>query len=92
MKKIQTVCGFGIGTSLMLKINLENLIRKNGLEAEVFCSDVSSCAGNDCDLIFVSAELADTIGNRVNVPLVKINNFMDEKELTEKLLENLKED
>lgn len=88
---IQTVCGFGVGTSLMLKINIENLLKKNNLEATVICSDVSSFASNECDIIFCSAELADTIEARANVPIVKINNFMDEKELTDKLIENLKE-
>lgn len=92
MKTIQTVCGFGVGTSLMLKINLEGLIRKNNLDAEVFCSDLSSFAGNDCDLIFCSAELYENIAQRTNVPIVKIENFMDANELETKLIENLKED
>ena len=92
MKTIQTVCGFGVGTSLMLKINLEGLIRKNNLDAEAFCSDLSSFAGNDCDLIFCSAELYENIAQRTNVPIVKIENFMDANELETKLIENLKED
>lgn len=92
MKKIQTVCGFGIGTSLMLKINLEGLIKKNNLQAEVICADVSSFVGNDCDMIFCSAELYDTIAPRTNVPIVKINNIMDSNELEELLINNLKED
>ena len=91
MKTIQTVCGFGIGTSLMLKINLEGLIKKNNLDANVICADVSSFAGNECDMIFCSAELVDTIAPRANVPVITINNFMDADELETKLIENLKE-
>lgn len=89
MKKIQTVCGFGIGTSLMLKITLEGIIREKGLEAEVICGDVSSCLSNECDVIFVSTSLADTISSRATVPLVLIDNFMDQDELTQKLLDFL---
>ena len=92
MKTIQTVCGFGIGTSLMLKINLEGLIRKNNLEANVICADVSSFASNECDMIFCSAELYDTIVSRTEVPIIKINNIMDTNELETLLIENLKED
>ena len=91
MKTIQTVCGFGIGTSLMLKINLEGLIKKNNLDANVICADVSSFAGNECDMIFCSSELVDTIAPRANVPIITINNFMDADELETKLIENLKE-
>ena len=92
MKIIQTVCGFGIGTSLMLKINLEGLIRKNNLEANVICADVSSFAGNDCDMIFCSAELYDTIASRTQIPIIKINNIMDNNELEALLIQNLRED
>lgn len=92
MKIIQTVCGFGIGTSLMLKINLEGLIKKNELDAEVMCADLSSFASNECDLIFCSAELYENIVQRVTVPVIKIENFMDANELEIKLIENLKED
>jgi len=90
MKKIQTVCGFGIGSSLMLKIQLDGIINEKGLDAETFCGDVSSCLANPCDVIFISSSLADTIADRAQVPLVLIDNFMDKEELTNKLVEFLK--
>ena len=85
MKKIQTVCGFGIGTSLMLKITLDGIIKEKGYDVEAFCGDLSSCLSNQCDVIFISSSLADTIADRAQVPLVLIDNFMDKEELTNKL-------
>ena len=40
----------------------------------------------DCDVIFISAELGERIKDRATVPVVIINNFMDDKEVTEKVL------
>ena len=41
--KIQTVCGFGCGSSLMLRMKLEEVLKKQNFEAEVFCGDVGTC-------------------------------------------------
>lgn len=85
MIKIQTVCGFGIGSSMMLKITLDAIIKENNLDVEVVCGDISSCISVDCDYIFISSSLADTIENRTSVPLVLIDNFVDKEYLLEKL-------
>lgn len=84
MVKIQTVCGFGCGSSLMLKMQIESLLKKQGVEAEVFCSDVGTCCSNNCDVIFISKELAERIEDRAKVPVIVISNFMDKKEVEEK--------
>ncbi|MDQ0360359.1 PTS sugar transporter subunit IIB [Breznakia pachnodae] len=84
--KIQTVCGFGCGSSLMLKMNVESIAKKHGIEIEAFCGDVGTCCSNDCDVIFISKELAERIQDRAKVPLVIFNNFMDKKEVEEKSL------
>jgi PTS system ascorbate-specific IIB component len=37
---IQCVCGFGCGTSLMLKMLVEDILKDQGLEAEVITGDI----------------------------------------------------
>lgn len=88
--KIQTVCGFGCGSSLMLKMNVEAIAKKNEVKIDAFCGDVGTCTANECDVIFISKELAERIMDRVKVPVVIINNFMDKKEVEEKCLEYFK--
>lgn len=84
--KIQTVCGFGCGSSLMLKMKIEQILKEHGLEGDVFCGDVGTAAANPCDVIFISKDLAENIKSRAQVPLVPIDNFMDAKEVEEKVL------
>lgn len=88
--KIQTVCGFGCGSSLMLKMAIDDILKKHGLEADTFCSDVGTCCSNPCDVIFISRELAERIEDRSPVPVVVINNFMDSSEVEAKVLEYMK--
>ncbi|MCL2827964.1 MAG: PTS sugar transporter subunit IIB [Oscillospiraceae bacterium] len=84
--RIQAVCGFGCGSSLFLKIKLDEVLQANGLSAEIFCGDVGTCLSQNCDAIFISEELADRVQDRAKVPVVVINNFMNKQEVEEKTL------
>lgn len=85
--KIQAVCGFGCGSSLFLRIKIDNALKANGLTARTFCGDVATATSQDCDVIFVSEELAERLRERAHCPIVVIKNFRDDKEVTEKVLE-----
>ena len=84
--KIQIVCGFGCGSSLFLRIKIDRALMEHGLKARTFCSDVSSACSAECDVIFISAELSGRIRDRANVPVVVVNNFMDDEEVSRKLM------
>ena len=43
--KIVTVCGMGFGTSLMVKMAIDDLLSEIGFDAEVEASDVRSSRG-----------------------------------------------
>ncbi len=85
-KKIQCVCGFGCGSSLMLRMAVDDILKKNGLSADTFTGDVGTCLSNPCDVIFISRELAERIVDRASVPVIIIENFMDSNEVEEKVL------
>ncbi len=87
MVRIQTVCGFGLGSSLMLKMNIDTILKDNSIRAETFCGDVASCTSNDCSVIFISRDLGDRIKDRTKVPVVIIDNFMDKDEVRTKVLD-----
>lgn len=86
IKKIQAVCGFGCGSSLFLKMKIQDILKEHHLEADVFCGDIGTCASVQCDVIFTSAELAERIISRTKIPVVTISNFMNKAEISEKLL------
>jgi len=85
--KIQVVCGFGCGTSLFLKIKLDEVLGELGHSADVFCGDVGTCLSQKCDAIFISEDLAERVQDRAKVPVVVIKNFMDRNEVKEKAQE-----
>ena len=92
MKKIQTVCGFGCGSSLLLRMKIQDVLKEQGLEADVFCGEVGTANATPCDAIFTSAELADRIKERASVPVIVINSFVDKKEITDKVLQYFQEE
>lgn len=84
--KIQAVCGYGCGSSLMLRMAIDDVCKNHGLEAETFCGDVGTCLSNPCDAIFISRDLSDRIIDRAKMPVIIVDNFMSKKEVEEKVL------
>ena len=84
--KIQCVCGFGCGSSLMLRMAIDDILKKHALEAETFCGDVGTCLSNPCDVIFISRELAERIAESAEVPVVVSESFMNNQEVEDKVL------
>ncbi len=85
--KIQAVCGFGCGSSLFLRIKMEEVLKENNLKATVFCGDVGTCLSQPCDAIFISEELFSRIEGRTKITVVPIKNLMDKNEITKKTME-----
>lgn len=88
--KILAVCGFGVGSSMVLKMTIEKVLRELEVEAEVENTDVSTAQGIKCDLIFTSNELAENLRTMVSVPVISIKKYMDSKEIKEALEKNIK--
>jgi len=84
--KIVAICGAGVGTSGILKVNAERVLKRLDIEAEVTASDVASVAvaAADAQVILTSPELVDKIG-KTFADIVVVNNYFDLEELTEKL-------
>ena len=88
--KIIAVCGMGIGTSVLLKMNIDNALEKLGVDADVEAADISTARGaaSMADLVMTSAELVDQLGD-VDVPVVVVDNFVDAAEVEAKLVDQL---
>lgn len=46
--RIQTVCGYGCGSSLLLRTNIQKIAKAHDIEIEAFCGDVNTCCANCC--------------------------------------------
>lgn len=85
MTKIVTVCGFGIGTSLILKMYTEKALANMNIEAEVQCTDKLGASSLPCHFYLTSNLLAEELSKEVSVPIVIINNAIDVNEITTKV-------
>lgn len=83
--QIQAVCGFGVGSSMLLKMKLSSAFKKINVEANVFTSDVASATSTNSDAIFTSSELAETMQTRAKCPVIVINSFVNVAEIDEKV-------
>ena len=84
--KIVALCGVGIGTSAILKVNAERALERLDIEADVTAADIASVklAAADAQVILTSSELVPSIG-KTNADVIVIDNFFDLDELTSKL-------
>jgi len=84
--KIMIVCGFGLGSSMVCKMTLDDVLKEEGLDVETFCMDSYTATGQDFDLVFTSNELLYLFEN-TKQPKVVIQNFLSKEEIREKSLD-----
>lgn len=89
--KVLAVCGFGVGSSMILKMSLEKTFKKLGIKASVDNTDISSAKSETCDVIFTSQELADELKRSAKVPVYAIKKYMDLNEIEQVITENFKQ-
>ncbi len=84
--KIVTICGAGIGSSGILKVNAERVLQRLGLTATVVAADIASVGrvAADAQVILTSAEFVEAIGP-TRADVVVIENYFDTDELSVKL-------
>ena len=86
MVKILAVCGNGLGSSLMLKINIASVVKELGAaDVEVAHCDLASAASERPDLVVVANDLASHFG--ASQPVISLAGVMSKVELKEKLKE-----
>jgi len=77
----------GLGSGLLLRMQAEKALRQLGIvDADLEVADIGSARAmaQTADLIITSKELAEQLG-RVKPRVVTISNFVDLKEMVEKL-------
>lgn len=83
--KLLAVCGFGVGSSMVLKMTLQKVCKDLDLEADIENTDLSSAKGSAADAVFTSQELADELKGSMRCPVYPIKRYMDKKEVKEVL-------
>lgn len=83
--KILAVCGFGVGSSMVLKMTIEKVLKELNIKATVENTDLSSAKSMLADVYFTSNELLPELQKSVKNPVYPIKKYMDVTEVTEKL-------
>lgn len=89
--KIIAVCGMGIGTSILLKMNADKACEQLGIDADVEAADITMAKGaaSTADLVLTSEELASELEG-ISAPVRIINNFMDVDEIAAAITDAMK--
>ncbi len=87
--RVLTVCGVGMGSSLILGMSVEEVLRDLGVAAEVEATDVSSARGMQADVILGQGLHTEELKGRAPV-VVTVSNFMDKQGLRQQLTGALK--
>lgn len=86
---IQTVCGSGLGSSLLVEMNTKMVLDSLGVEYDsVEHTNVSSFTGNGVDYVVVGADVAPALDFPEERKIVLVN-ILSKDELTQKLKEKL---
>ena len=81
-------CGSGLGSSLMVEMNINDVLKKMGrTDIQVSHSTTSDVKPGAADLFVVGRDLADFIKDVPEDSKVILNNIVDKNELQEKLTE-----
>ncbi|MEA4970061.1 MAG: PTS sugar transporter subunit IIB [Candidatus Pelethousia sp.] len=86
MLRVVTMCAYGVGSSVLIKMNALKALKELNVEATVEVCDIISGKGiaKTADVILIGKELAGTLGY-IDVPVIQIDSFVNKQEMREKL-------
>ena len=86
MHKALIACRAGVGSSLMLKIKVNEVIRENDFPIEVEHASLDAVSGFTGDLIITLTDVANELREKnLQQTFIGINNIVDKKEIKEKI-------
>lgn len=89
--KILAVCGFGVGSSMVLKMTIEKVVKELGIKATVENTDLSSAKATNADVYFTSHELLGELEKSVKNPVYPVKKYMDTNEVKYQLEKYIEE-
>lgn len=86
IKKALIACRTGMGSSMMLKIKVDQVVKANNFPLEVQHSTLDDVKSFKGDLVITMSDVADELEGQVPY-VIGINNLMDKKEIETKIKE-----
>ena len=79
--KFLAVCGFGMGSSMVLRFTIEKAAAALGIDAEV----ENTAQAMKADAVFTSYELVDQLRGTLQAPVLPVRNYLDKDEVQAQL-------
>jgi PTS system ascorbate-specific IIB component len=79
----------GFGTSMMLKLFIDDILKAEGLKAEVVPWDLGSFKGNKVDIVVAPTDMESHLRSE-KAKVVLIRNLVDKTEIKTKVLEAIR--
>lgn len=90
IKNIMVCCGSGLGSSFMIQMNVEKVLKEMGIEGiNVDHCDLGSAKGSNADLFIGTRDIASELVE-IGKPVISLVNMLDKVDLKTKLEEALK--
>src|SRR5919106_5054420 len=83
--EVVTVCGVGMGSSLILRMTAEKVFDELGLHGRFLATDVSSALGMHPDIVIGQAMHTSEFEGKAPI-VISIDSFIDKEELKTKLV------
>ncbi len=87
---IATLCGMGFGTSMLLKLTIDDILKAEGIKAEVNPWYLGSFKGSKADIVVAPVDMEPHLRD-YPAKIVLIKNLVDKAEIKEKILKAIKE-
>ncbi len=84
--RIATLCGMGFGTSMMLKLFIDDILKAESIKAEVVPWDLGTFKGQKADIIVAPVDMESHLRS-ATAKVVLIRNLVDKTEIRTKVLE-----
>lgn len=84
--RIATLCGMGFGTSMMLKLFIDDILKAEGIRVEVVPWDLGTFKGQQADIVVAAMDMESHLRS-TTARLVLIKNLVDKAEIKTKILD-----
>lgn len=88
--RIATLCGMGFGTSMMLKLFIDDILKAEGIKAEVVPWDLGTFKGQKADIVVAAMDMEMHLRN-TTARVVLIRNLVDKAEIKAKVLDAVRQ-
>lgn len=86
MITIATVCGMGLGTSMMLAMQVRQLMKDEGIDARVNPVDLGSFKAQPADIVVTTTAMGNQVAG-TTAKVVLIDNLIDRKHVKTRVME-----